>query len=81
LYSTLSLEYADSWTSLRTMSSENQNSGGAPISTQELFPQTTEMEKTLKTLSNYMSKNPFKLEKTESLSSFMLNKSLLNPHP
>jgi hypothetical protein len=54
------------------------NSGDAPVSTQELFSLTIEIEKTVKTLSGYTSKNPFKHKKTELLSGYTLNKSLLN---
>jgi hypothetical protein len=34
-----------------------------------------------KTVSNYSSKNPFKLEKSELFYSYMSNKSLFNPLP
>jgi hypothetical protein len=61
------------------MSREIINSESTPVSTQKLFLLITEIEKTVKTLSGYISINSFKYKKTELLSGYMLNKSLLNP--
>jgi hypothetical protein len=52
------------------------NSESAPVSIQELFSPMTEMEKTQ---SGYISKNLFDNKKTKLLSSYISNKSLINP--
>jgi hypothetical protein len=76
IYSILPPKYVDSWIGSETMSREILNSESTLVSTQEPFSPTTKIEKTQ---SDYMSKNLFENKKTKLLSSYMSNKSLINP--